>query len=51
MPQMKQNWIHNLTPKEQERWYNEVVDYFTDEVVEEVFEKYDKPVDIDLYPV
>jgi hypothetical protein len=48
---MIKNWTYSLTPKEQERWYNEVVDYFTDEVVEEVFEKYDKPVDFDLYPV
>jgi hypothetical protein len=51
MPQMKQNWIADLSPKEQERWYNEVVDYFTDEVVHEVLSKYDKPVDFDLHPV
>ena len=48
---MIQNWTYSLTPKDQEQWYNEVVDYFTGEVVEEVLEKYDKPVDFDLYPV
>lgn len=45
------NWTYSLTPKEQEQWYNEVVDYFTDEVVEEVSEKSDQLVDNDLYSV
>ena len=48
MPQMKQNWIHSLTPKEQERWYSEVVEYFTDKVVQEVLEKCDKSVDFNV---
>jgi hypothetical protein len=48
---MKPNWINNLTPKEQEQWYSEVVNYFTDEVVEEVFEKYDNSLDFDSLPV
>ena len=51
MSQMIQNWTYSLTSKEQEQWYHEVVDYFTGEVVEEMLEKYDKPVDFDLYPV
>jgi len=48
---MKQNWITNLTPKEQERWYSEVVEYFTDEVVHEVLEKCDKSVDFNSHSV
>lgn len=39
------NWVNNLTPKEQQQTYNEIVNYFTEEVVKEVFEKYNKRVD------
>jgi hypothetical protein len=45
MPQMKQNWITNLTPEQQQDCYNEIVDYFTDEVVREVLSKYDNSLD------
>jgi hypothetical protein len=48
---MKQNWISDLSPKEQEQWYGEVVNYFTDEVVEEVLDKYDNSLDLDLISV
>lgn len=48
---MNENWIADLSPKEQEQWYGEVVEYFTDRVVHEVLEKHDQSVDIDLYPV
>lgn len=39
------NWVNNLTPKQQDQWYSEVVKYFTEEVTREVFEKYNKRVD------
>ena len=42
---MKPNWIDNLTPEEREDCYNQIVDYFTDEVFKEVLSKYDKSVD------
>jgi hypothetical protein len=48
---MKSNWTDNLTPKEQDQWYHEIVDYFTDEVVQEVLEKYDKSVDFNSHSV
>ena len=38
------NWVNNLTPKQQDEWYSEVVKYFTEEVVRDVFEKYNKPI-------
>lgn len=42
---MNQNWIDNLSPEEQQDCYNQIVDYFTNEVVREVLEKYDKTLD------
>jgi hypothetical protein len=48
---MNENWIADLSPKEQEQWYGEVVEYFTDEVVEEVLDKYDNSLDLDLISV
>jgi hypothetical protein len=42
---MNQNWTGELTTKEQEQWYQEVVNYFTDDVNQEVFEKYDNSLD------
>jgi len=42
---MNENWIADLSPKEQEQWYGEVVEYFTDEVDHEVLEKYDNSLD------
>jgi hypothetical protein len=39
------NWVNNLTLKQQEDCYNQIVDYFTNEVIKEVFEKYNKTVD------
>jgi hypothetical protein len=48
---MNENWIADLSPKEQEQWYGEVVEYFTDEVVHEVLEKYDNSLDLDLISV
>jgi len=39
------NWVNNLTLKQQEDCYNQIVDYFTEEVTKEVFEKYNKTVD------
>ena len=38
------NWVNNLTPDQQQDCYNQIVDYFTEEVVKEVLEKYDKPI-------
>ena len=51
MPQMKQNWINNLTPEQQQDCYHEIVDYFTNEVVHEVLQKYDNSLDFDSLPV
>jgi len=48
---MNENWIADLSPKEQEQWYGEVVEYFTDEVDHEVLEKYDNSLDLDLISV
>ena len=48
---MNENWIADLSPKEQEQWYCEVVEYFTDRVVHEVLEKHDQSVDIDSHSV
>lgn len=39
------NWVNDLTFKQQEECYNEIVNYFIDEVVHEVLLKYDKSLD------
>ena len=41
-----ENWVDNLTPKQQDHYYNEIVEYFTEEVVKEVLEKYHNSLDI-----
>ena len=38
------NWVNNLTPEEQDHYYNEIVTYFTEEVTRQVLEKYNKPI-------
>jgi hypothetical protein len=44
MSQMNQNWADNLTPEQQQETYNEIVHYLKQEVLEQVLEKYDKPI-------
>jgi len=39
------NWVDNLTPEEQTNCYNQIVDYFTEEVTREVLEKYHNSLD------
>jgi len=41
---MSGNWVNNLTPEEQDHYYNEVVKYFTEEVARNVLEKYSQPI-------
>ena len=36
------NWVTNLTSKEIDQLYYEVVDYFDDDVTQEVSQKYNK---------
>jgi hypothetical protein len=38
------NWVNNLTPEEQDHYYNEVVKYFTEEVVRLTVDKYAEPI-------
>jgi hypothetical protein len=38
------NWVNGYTHDELHNVYAEIVTYFTEEVVREVFEKYDKSV-------
>ena len=38
------NWVNNLTPEEQDHYYNEVVNFFTEEVTLTVLEKYNEPI-------
>jgi hypothetical protein len=38
------NWVNNLTPKQQDHYYNEIVNFFTEEVTRTVLEKYNKPI-------
>jgi len=42
-----ENWVDDLTLKQQEECYNEIVDYFTSEVIKEVLSKYDNSLDIE----
>jgi len=39
------NWVNNYTPETLSFMYNEITDYFTEEVVKEVLSKYDKSLD------
>lgn len=40
-------WVDTLTPEQQEQSYNEIVDYFTEKVTQEVLSKYYNSVDFD----
>ena len=40
------NWVNNYTPETIGFMYNEIVDYFTDQVINEVLSKYDNFVDL-----
>lgn len=42
-----ENWVDNLTLEQQSNCYNEIVDYFTNEVIKEVLSKYDNSLDIE----
>lgn len=42
-----ENWADDLTLKQQQKVYNEIVDYFTSEVIKEVLSKYDNSLDIE----
>jgi hypothetical protein len=44
MSQMNQNWADNLTPEQQENCYNEIVHFLQEEIIQQVLEKYDKPI-------
>jgi len=48
---MPANWVNNLTPEQQQDCYNEIVDYFTNEVVKEVLEKYHNSLDFNSQKV
>ena len=43
---MNTNWTDNLTPEQLQDCYNEIVDYFNHQVLNEVLEKYHKSIDI-----
>jgi hypothetical protein len=51
MSQMNTNWINDLTLEQQQKTYNEIVNYFTDQVLNEVLSKYDKPIDFNTQNV
>ena len=38
------NWVNNLTPEEQDHYYNEIVTYFTEEIVRQTVNKYAEPI-------
>jgi len=38
------NWVNNLTPEEQDHYYNEIVTYFTDEVIRQTVNKYSETI-------
>jgi hypothetical protein len=44
MSQMTQNWADNLTPEQQQETYNEIVHFLQEEIIQQVLEKYDKPI-------
>jgi hypothetical protein len=41
---MTQNWADNLTPEQQQETYNEIVHFLQEEIIQQVLEKYDKPI-------
>lgn len=38
------NWVNNLTPEEQDHYYNEIVTYFTEEIVRMTVDKYSEVI-------
>jgi len=38
------NWVNNLTPEEQDHYYNEVVHFFDEQLKLDVLEKYSQPI-------
>lgn len=46
-----ENWVDNLTQNEQEECYNQIVDYFTERVYQEVLEKYNNSLDFNSQKV
>ena len=38
------NWVNNLTPKEQDHYYNEIVNYFTEEIIRQTVNKYSQTI-------
>ena len=38
------NWVDNLTPEEQNDYYNEIVKYFTEEIVRQTVNKYSETI-------
>jgi hypothetical protein len=40
------NWVNNYSPETISFMYDEIVDYFTDQVINEVLSKYDNFVDL-----
>jgi hypothetical protein len=38
------NWVDNLTPEQQQNCYNEIVHFLQEEIIQQVLEKYDKPI-------
>jgi len=40
------NWVNNYTSEDINSMYNEIVNYFTEEVLKEVLSKYDNSLDI-----
>ena len=45
------NWVNGYTHDELHNVYAEIVDYFTDEVVKEVLEKYNNSLDFNSQKV
>jgi hypothetical protein len=38
------NWVDNLTPEQQQNCYHEIVHFLQEEIIQQVLEKYDKPI-------
>ena len=38
------NRVYNLTPEEQDHYYNEIVTYFTEEIVRQTVNKYSETI-------
>lgn len=45
------NWVNNYTPNQLQQTYNEIVDYFNEEVIREVLEKYNNSLDFNSQKV